>query len=73
MGRRTLQFDEIGYWSEVKLSILDEYARPYNLILRANKLHPIYIDAFAGAGHHVSKERRAVIKGSPSARGGSAV
>jgi len=65
MGRRTLQFDEIGYWSEVKLSILDEYARPYNVILRAKKLHPVYIDAFAGAGHHVSKDRREVIKGSP--------
>jgi hypothetical protein len=52
---RALQFDEIGYWSQVKLSVLDEYAKPYNEILRAKKLHPVYIDAFAGAGHHFSK------------------
>ncbi len=62
---RTLQFDEIGYWSQVKLSILDEYAKPYNEILRAKKLHPVYIDAFAGAGHHVSKIGGELIKGSP--------
>jgi three-Cys-motif partner protein len=65
MGKRTLQFDEIGYWSEVKLSVLNDYAKPYNTILRANKLHPVYIDAFAGAGHHISKDRGELIKGSP--------
>ncbi len=60
-----LHFDEIGYWSEIKLSILDEYAKVYNTILLANRLHPVYIDAFAGAGHHVSKATGEVIKGSP--------
>jgi len=65
MGKRTLQFDEIGYWSEVKLSILNDYAKPYNTILRANKLHPVYVDAFAGAGHHISKNSGQLIKGSP--------
>ena len=62
---RALQFDEIGYWSKVKLSILDEYAKPYNEILRAKNLHPVYIDAFAGAGHHVSKNSGELVKGSP--------
>jgi len=65
MAPSTLQFDEVGYWSEIKLSILNEYAKAYNTILRANKLHPVYIDAFAGAGHHVSKMSGELIKGSP--------
>jgi three-Cys-motif partner protein len=60
-----LKIDEIGYWSEVKLAILDEYARPYNQILRANKLKSIYIDGFAGAGHHLAKGSERVIEGSP--------
>jgi len=62
---RLLEFDEIGYWSEVKLSILEEYARPYNQILRSNKLTTVYIDAFAGAGHHLAKGSGEIIKGSP--------
>jgi len=52
------RFDEIGYWSEVKLEILREYAAAYSRILAAQcqpKLHHVYIDAFAGAGVHVSK------------------
>ncbi len=65
MARSTLQFDEIGYWSEIKLSILHEYAKAYNTILLAHKLHPVYIDAFAGAGHHVSKGSGELVKGSP--------
>jgi three-Cys-motif partner protein len=63
-----LKIDEIGYWSEVKLSILEEYAKPYNQILRSqkHKLHPIYIDGFAGAGHHTAKGSDRVIEGSPT-------
>ena len=62
---RVLEFDEIGIWSQVKLSILNEYAKPYNEILRSRKLHPVYIDAFAGAGHHHAKGSGEVVKGSP--------
>jgi three-Cys-motif partner protein len=62
---RLLEFDEIGYWSEVKLSILEEYAKPYNQILHSKKLTTVYIDAFAGAGHHISKGNGEIIKGSP--------
>ena len=65
MARSTLQFDEIGCWSEIKLSILHEYAKAYNTILLAHKLHPVYIDAFAGAGHHFSKGSGELVKGSP--------
>ncbi len=63
--RMELKIDEIGYWSEVKLAILDEYAKPYNQILHANHLKTIYIDGFAGAGHHRAKGSGRVIEGSP--------
>ncbi len=62
---RELKIDEIGYWSEIKLAILDEYARPYNQILHKNKLKTIYIDGFAGAGHHRAKGSGRLIEGSP--------
>src|SRR5271165_5677846 len=63
-----LKIDEIGYWSEVKLAILEEYAKPYNQILRSQspRLHPIYIDGFAGAGHHTAKGSDRIIEGSPT-------
>jgi len=63
-----LKYDEIGYWSEVKLAILEEYAKPYNQILRSQRppLHPIYIDGFAGAGHHRAKGSDRIIEGSPA-------
>lgn len=61
-----LKIDEIGYWSEIKLSILEKYAKPYNQILYAHHLHPIYIDGFAGVGHHKAKGSERIIEGSPS-------
>lgn len=63
-----LRLDEIGYWSEVKLSILEEYAKPYNQILRSQKprFHPVYIDGFAGAGAHKAKGSDRIIEGSPA-------
>jgi three-Cys-motif partner protein len=60
-----LEFDEIGYWSEVKLSILDEYAKPYNEILHKNNFKTVYIDAFAGAGHHIARGTGEFVQGSP--------
>lgn len=60
-----LKIDEIGYWSEVKLSILDDYAKPYNQILHAHRLKTVYIDGFAGAGHHRAKGSDRIIDGSP--------
>jgi three-Cys-motif partner protein len=61
--------DEIGYWSEVKLDILREYAAAYSKILSAqtkkHNLDHIYIDGFAGAGVHRSREHGDLVTGSP--------
>jgi three-Cys-motif partner protein len=67
-SRRKLKFDEIGYWSEIKLDILKEYAHAYSTILSSRgqaRFHHVYVDAFAGAGVHVSKARREFVPGSP--------
>jgi three-Cys-motif partner protein len=63
-----LRFDEIGYWSEVKLDIIKQYAKQYSTILTAQeqpRLYHVYIDAFAGARLHVSKTSGEVVAGSP--------
>ncbi|MDH4029109.1 MAG: three-Cys-motif partner protein TcmP, partial [Nitrospirota bacterium] len=63
-----MKFDEVGYWSEIKLDIVREYAAAYSRILAAQKsppLYHIYIDAFAGAGMHISKSTGGFIPGSP--------
>jgi three-Cys-motif partner protein len=60
-----LRIDEIGYWSEIKLAILEKYAKPYNQILLKHKLRPIYIDGFAGAGHHIARGTTRIVDGSP--------
>jgi three-Cys-motif partner protein len=62
------QFDRIGYWSEIKLDILQEYASAYSKILAARQnpsLYHVYIDAFAGAGAHLTKEDEKFVLGSP--------
>ncbi len=59
------KFDSIGYWSEVKLDILKDYAQAYSRILTSNKLHHVYIDAFAGAGLHFSRRKSEPVAGSP--------
>jgi len=63
-----LQFDEIGIWSEIKLAIIREYARAYSTILSAQtkvRFSYVYIDAFAGAGQHISKSTHEFVPGSP--------
>jgi three-Cys-motif partner protein len=63
-----LQFDEIGIWSEIKLAIVREYAAAYSRILAAQNvptLYHVYVDAFAGAGMHISKTTREFVPGSP--------
>jgi three-Cys-motif partner protein len=63
-----MKYDEIGYWSELKLDIIREYATAYSTIISAQKysrLYHIYIDAFAGAGQHISKITGDWIPGSP--------
>lgn len=64
---KSFKHDEIGYWSEVKLDIVREYASAYSKIMNgqtAIRKH-IYIDAFAGAGQHVSKRTGEFVAGSP--------
>jgi three-Cys-motif partner protein len=60
-----LKFDTIGYWSEIKLEIIREYAQAYSTILTSNRLYHVYIDAFAGAGMHLSKTKGEFVPGSP--------
>src|SRR5437870_878445 len=65
---RKPKLDEIGYWSEVKLDIIREYAKAYSTNLSAQArpaLYHAYIDAFAGAGVHVSKTTGDEVEGSP--------
>jgi three-Cys-motif partner protein len=61
------EFDKIGHWSEVKLDIIKDYARPYSTILTNQKWcrGHYYIDAFAGAGEHISKTTAKMVPGSP--------
>jgi three-Cys-motif partner protein len=69
MSKTTVpRIDEIGYWSEVKLDVLKQYAKQYSTILNSQRkipLHPIYIDGFAGAGVHISKTTGKTVPGSP--------
>jgi three-Cys-motif partner protein len=60
-------YDEIGYWSEVKLEIIGKYASAYSKILNAQKAiqKHLYVDGFSGAGKHVSKRTGEFISGSP--------
>ncbi len=61
-------YDKIGYWSEIKLDIVREYASAYSTIMAAQR-HPrlthVYIDAFAGAGVHISRTTGEFVSGSP--------
>lgn len=42
--------DEIGEWSERKIDIVAQYARPYAKIVSKHGLNPIYIDGLSGGG-----------------------
>lgn len=61
------KYDEIGYWSEVKLDIIRKYASAYSTIMKKQKSIQtyLYIDAFAGAGFHIKKQTHEFITGSP--------
>ncbi len=64
---KSFAYDEIGYWSEIKLDIVRKYASAYSTIMSAQtsiRKH-IYIDAFAGAGKHLSKRTGEFVPGSP--------
>lgn len=61
-----MEFDQIGYWSEVKLDIIREYCSAYSRILskQSGLLH-VYVDAFSGAGLHERKGSKELLPGSP--------
>jgi len=63
---KSVRFDEVGEWSELKLKIIQKYATAYSKILsNQGLLHCAYIDGFAGAGHHISEKTKEMIPGSP--------
>ena len=49
-------FDIVGYWTEIKLSILRDYSKAYASILSKQESikHYAYIDGFAGSGDILS-------------------
>lgn len=58
------QIDQIGYWSEIKLDIIKEYATAYSTILSARTSSPfthVYIEGFAGAGLHLSNRTEELV------------
>lgn len=67
----SVEYDEIGIWSEVKLAIIKKYASAYATIMDAQRreripsLRWIYVDAYAGPGYHLSKRSGELVEGSP--------
>ncbi|MBI5969843.1 MAG: three-Cys-motif partner protein TcmP [Deltaproteobacteria bacterium] len=61
---QALKFDEIGYWTEIKLDIIRDYAAAYSKILNG-RFHHVYIDAFSGAGKHIKKNTNEWVLGIP--------
>jgi len=67
MTEAAFRFDEVGYWSEIKLEIVEKYGAAYTSAFRnARNLKKYYIDGFSGAGVHVSKRTRGAVEGSPA-------
>lgn len=67
MTAAPFNFDEIGYWSVLKLEIVEKYGSAYTTAFANQKgLKKFYIDAFSGAGMHVSKRTGEQIEGSPA-------
>jgi three-Cys-motif partner protein len=66
MSSSKLHFDQIGYWSQIKLDIVRDYAKAYSTILsKQPRMTHVYIDAFAGAGIHQLKGTGELVAGSP--------
>jgi three-Cys-motif partner protein len=61
------KFDEIGIWSELKLDIVENYGAAYTKVFaKQSRLKKYYVDAFSGAGVHLSKRTGGQIEGSPA-------
>ncbi|WP_426434219.1 three-Cys-motif partner protein TcmP [Bradyrhizobium genosp. P] len=63
----SFKFDEVGIWSELKLEIVEKYGSAYTSAFANQKgLKKLYVDAFSGAGVHISKRSGGPIDGSPA-------
>ena len=64
-----MKLDKVGFWSEIKLEIIKEYASAYTSIMAKQSQSwckgYLYIDAFAGASKHISRRTGEMISGSP--------
>jgi len=61
------KFDEIGYWSQLKLEIVEKYGAAYTKAFAGSpNLKKYYIDAFSGAGVHVAKGTKTRVEGGPA-------
>lgn len=62
-----MKLDEIGEWSEIKLEIIKKYASAFTNIMKDQAWCQgyVYIDAFAGAGVHISRKTGEFVQGSP--------
>lgn len=61
------KFDKVGIWSELKLEIVEKYGSAYTGAFANQKgLRKYYVDAFSGAGVHISKRSGGQIDGSPA-------
>ena len=62
-----MKLDKIGVWSEIKLEIIKEYAHAFTTIMKNQDWCKgyAYIDAFAGAGIHISRKTGEFVPGSP--------
>ena len=62
----SFKFDEIGYWSKLKLEIVEKYGSAYTTAFKNTPLKKYYIDGLCGAGVHFSKKTATQVEGSPS-------
>lgn len=63
-----LEFDEVGYWSQIKLDLVKKYAAAYSTAMAAQRnptYELVYVDAIASATVHLSRGSRTYIPGSP--------
>ncbi len=61
------RFDQVGIWSELKLEIVEKYGSAYTgAFANQPRLKKFYVDAFSGAGVHISKRSGGQIDGSPA-------
>jgi three-Cys-motif partner protein len=62
----SVEFDEIGAWSELKLEIVEKYGAAYTRAFKSTPLKKYYIDGFSGSGVHISKRTNVQVEGSPA-------